>query len=618
MTMNDAEISYANIEKLKKIANDFENQTGNNIYDFVLNLKNTNDNEAYSAIPKLSVESVKIMTIHKSKGLEFNNVFVAGIGGYIKPNLSDFDFIEDSSFIKLPVKNKHYSVDFSALNTDYNKKSEFSEKRRLLYVALTRASNNLILSGEHTKEETYRSYLDKYFHDETKKYKADIISEDTEGLIKIDDIENKFIDTYFYGLAIKREEEIDIKDAQSIKEKIDSLSKEDKKENNNQYIKNINPSLNNIFNKNYVNITKLLDRKISKLENDINNTDNEYNEDIELISYKDIGIIIHKMLEYFNFDKYNKEKDQYLEKVKSYIIKSNNHYSKEQLTESLNTAFKKLFENHHIQNILNGDEEIVAEYLDNTIINDCKKWEVTDFSQVAILVRSTKMQEMIDGYLDIPHRVVISTPLDHDLNPRSHLFAQLLQYYFDEGMPFMSVVDYYMDFALLSSCARKRLLGIRDEIRSVNKDDMIDALPRLFKNIANILLPKYQEGSSIKHLNSVLNSKDWIDSYRSFSANEVVIMTLHKSKGLEFDIVYHLNMNEFEIPFKQYKNGVACYPNEAQDLDLHYVGVTRAKKLCVLVSNSTRHNSKGEAKKGEPSIFLSRNGVEALRNNYYY
>ena len=86
MTMNDAEISYANIEKLKKIANDFENQTGNNIYDFVLNLKNTNDNEAYSAIPKLSVESVKIMTIHKSKGLEFNNVFVAGIGGHIKPN----------------------------------------------------------------------------------------------------------------------------------------------------------------------------------------------------------------------------------------------------------------------------------------------------------------------------------------------------------------------------------------------------------------------------------------------------------------------------------------------------------------------------------------------------
>ncbi|ELV05211.1 UvrD/REP helicase, partial [Brachyspira hampsonii 30599] len=47
-----------------------------------------------------------------------------------------------------------------------------------------------------------------------------------------------------------------------------------------------------------------------------NNTDNQYNDDIEVISYKDIGIIIHKMLEYFNFDKYQKEKEKYLEKIK--------------------------------------------------------------------------------------------------------------------------------------------------------------------------------------------------------------------------------------------------------------------------------------------------------------
>jgi len=147
---------------------------------------------------------------------------------------------------------------------------------------------------------------------------------------------------------------------------------------------------------------------------------------------------------------------------------------------------------------------------------------------------------------------------------------------------------------------------------------MIDALPRLFKNIADILLPKYQEGSSMQHLNVVLNSKELVDSYRPFSTSEVVIMTLHKSKGLEFDIVYHLNMNEFEIPFKKYKDWVTYYPNEEQDLDLHYVGVTRAKKLCVLVSNSIRHNSKGETKKGEPSVFLSRNGVETLRINYSF
>ena len=37
-----------------------------------------------------------------------------------------------------------------------------------------------------------------------------------------------------------------------------------------------------------------------------------------------------------------------------------NHYNNEQLLEILNTAFKKLFENEHIQNILNGNEEIIS------------------------------------------------------------------------------------------------------------------------------------------------------------------------------------------------------------------------------------------------------------------
>ena len=267
---------------------------------------------------------------------------------------------------------------------------------------------------------------------------------------------------------------------------------------------------------------------------------------------------------------------------------------------------------------VNGDEVKVAEFLTEYIAEDCKKWNVEDLSQVAILVRSRITQNYIDNNLDVPHRVVASTPLDDDVNPRSRLYAMLLQFYFDKDMPFMAILDEFADYDLFSKNVKNKLLTIRDQIRAVEIVNIADELPTLFKSIADIVLSKYQEGSSMKHLATVLDSEKLTSTYKPLRDNEVVIMTLHKAKGLEFDIVYHLNMNEFEIPFKSFEDWVAVYPFEEQDLDLHYVGITRAKKLCVLITNTIRHNKKDEAKKGDPSIFLSRNGVNKLRKNYKY
>lgn len=267
---------------------------------------------------------------------------------------------------------------------------------------------------------------------------------------------------------------------------------------------------------------------------------------------------------------------------------------------------------------VNGDEENVANYLTNIIRVDCEKWGATDLSQVAILVRNNRTQTYIDNNLELPHRVVTSTPLDDDVNPRSRLYAMLLQFYFNKNMSFMAVLDEYVDYDLFSTNIKKRLISLRDEIRSVGNDDIADVFPDLFRTVADIVLERYQEGSSLRHLKTVLESDRLTETYKPLKDNEVVIMTLHKAKGLEFDIVYHLNMNEFEIPFKKFENRMAIYPTEEQDLNLHYVGITRAKKLCVLITNTKRHNSYGEVKKSDPSVFLYRNGVEKLRTDYKY
>ena len=265
-----------------------------------------------------------------------------------------------------------------------------------------------------------------------------------------------------------------------------------------------------------------------------------------------------------------------------------------------------------------GDEIRVAEYLTEYIGEDCKKWAVTDLSQVAVLVRNGKTQTYIDNNLDLPHRVIASTPLDDDVNPRSRLYAMLLQFYFDKKMSFMAILDEYSDYDLFTKRIKRQLLSLRDEIRTVDHVSIADVFPELFKCVADIVLPNYQEGSSLNHLKTVLGSEKLTETYKPLKDKEVVIMTLHKAKGLEFDIVYHLNMNEYEMSFRKFDNGVAIYPNEKQDLDLHYVGVTMARKLCVLITNTTRHNSHDEVKKGEPSVLLFRNGVEKLRKDYSY
>ena len=270
---------------------------------------------------------------------------------------------------------------------------------------------------------------------------------------------------------------------------------------------------------------------------------------------------------------------------------------------------------------VDGAEEKVAKYIDEYIKTDCEKYGVMDMSGVAVLVKNRRTQELIDNNLEIPHRVIESTDLDADLNPRSRLYGLLLQYYLDATTRFMTILDEFLDYDELTNNERKRLEELKEEIRSVNMDEIEDELPRLFKAIGNIVLPEYDEGNATNHLEKVLADKGMLDTYRPVTGDEVLIMTLHKSKGLEFDIVYHLNLNQWELPFQVVENGDfdnPSYPNWNQDLDLHYVGVTRAKKACFMLTNSKRRNSSDMIKNSYPSVFLTLNGVNKLRKDYTY
>lgn len=54
------------------------------------------------------------------------------------------------------------------------------------------------------------------------------------------------------------------------------------------------------------------------------------------------------------------------------------------------------------------------------------------------------------------------------------------------------------------------------------------------------------------------------------------------------------------------------FPDWEQDLNLHYVGITRAKQACILAYSTRRLNGNGENRQGQPSQFLNMPGLNGL------
>ena len=80
----------------------------------------------------------------------------------------------------------------------------------------------------------------------------------------------------------------------------------------------------------------------------------------------------------------------------------------------------------------------------------------------------------------------------------------------------------------------------------------------------------------------------------------MVVSTLHAVKGLEYDKVYIMNVNEGSIP---YRKAVLAEALE-EERRLFYVGMTRAKKELMLCY--VRHQYEKER---DPSRFLEETGL---------
>lgn len=138
------------IIKLDYLINSLDsfNKIGFTIIDFSNYLDEiiNSENEIKINMNKDEDDSVKIMTIHKSKGLEYPICYFPNL--YFEFNLSDmkdrFIFNNKYGFITPIFDNGIDTTIYKELYNDYYIKEEISERIRLFYVALTRAKEKMI------------------------------------------------------------------------------------------------------------------------------------------------------------------------------------------------------------------------------------------------------------------------------------------------------------------------------------------------------------------------------------------------------------------------------------------------------------------------------------------
>ncbi len=145
----------ANLDYLIELANNFyTNNIGNTLNSYIKyidNLKNKQDSSGSAKIIGENEDVVRVMTIHKSKGLEFPIVILADCSkNYnFKDLRSEKVLLHHKYGIGIDVVNQDISITYPSLIKQAIKsvieKETKSEELRLLYVALTRAKEKLYI-----------------------------------------------------------------------------------------------------------------------------------------------------------------------------------------------------------------------------------------------------------------------------------------------------------------------------------------------------------------------------------------------------------------------------------------------------------------------------------------
>jgi ATP-dependent helicase/nuclease subunit A len=149
---------YANVGRFLNLAQKFDQFQRQGLFRFLKFIEAQRAAEVEPDVAAAADENaVRLMSIHQSKGLEFPVVAIADLAKLFNPQDRYAEIIFDEELglcprVKPPPTGRHYASLPHWLAQRHQRREQAGEELRLLYVALTRARDTLILTGSVTEK----------------------------------------------------------------------------------------------------------------------------------------------------------------------------------------------------------------------------------------------------------------------------------------------------------------------------------------------------------------------------------------------------------------------------------------------------------------------------------
>lgn len=317
--MKNGNIRVANLKMLFEKAKDYEQGSFKGLYNFIKFIDKVTKTGSDMGAPKLIGENedvIRIMSIHKSKGLEFPVVFLSGSGsGFNMMDLNESILLHPKIGIGPQYINYDRKIKYSTMAKEaikiQTKKEILEEEMRLLYVALTRSREKLIITGINKNVDRYIKTKQDLLNEinEEKKIDISVLKKaksylDWIELVNLYDekMKDKMITNIYKAKDIIKEE--------NIEKKKPKLEIEDRE---------INKELNDVFTWEYANkeLTKIEGKSsVSKLVKQDEEVEYKcklkqpkFMEKNIKLSKAEIGTAVHLVMQKLDFNtEYNLEK----------------------------------------------------------------------------------------------------------------------------------------------------------------------------------------------------------------------------------------------------------------------------------------------------------------------